>query len=442
MREAGRRTFRAISVRNYRLYFTGQVISVSGTWMQTVAQAYLILFPLHGTGVDVAIATSLQFLPALAARPLRRTGGGPGRQAQGALRHAGGRGHLWPSVLGVAVVTHSANLWDGLRVGGWPRVRQPLRQPGAPDLRLRDGRPRPAAQCREPQQRADELGPGDRARHRRRAHPRLRRGRLLLHQRRLLCRGDRRPRHDARLRALPSARRGPGQGPGPRGPALRVVHTRPEDPAPLHGPRRRVRLQLHRHPAAAGQIHLPRRRRPLQLVPGRHGRGRRRRRPRHGLPEPPVDPSPGEHRRHLRHRDPGGGPVADAGMGHRPAHPHGGGEHLVRGDQQRHPAAAGGPGHARPRRCRSTPSPSSAARPSGRRCSATSATSPARVWRSSSAVSARWWPASRSSCSEFGSAASGTEGLVMGLSAPAAPTNVVPLPVTEAGYEPRARRTS
>ena len=65
MREAGRRTFRAISVRNYRLYFTGQVISVSGTWMQTVAQAYLILFPLHGTGVDVAIATSLQFLPLL-----------------------------------------------------------------------------------------------------------------------------------------------------------------------------------------------------------------------------------------------------------------------------------------------------------------------------------------------------------------------------------------
>ncbi len=65
VREAGRRTFRAISVRNYRLYFTGQVISVSGTWMQTVAQAYLILFTLHGTGLDVAIATSLQFLPLL-----------------------------------------------------------------------------------------------------------------------------------------------------------------------------------------------------------------------------------------------------------------------------------------------------------------------------------------------------------------------------------------
>jgi MFS family permease len=69
VREAGRRTFRAISVRNYRLYFTGQVISVSGTWMQTVAQAYLILFVLHGTGVDVAIATSLQFLPLLLLGP-------------------------------------------------------------------------------------------------------------------------------------------------------------------------------------------------------------------------------------------------------------------------------------------------------------------------------------------------------------------------------------
>ena len=56
-------------MRNYRLYFTGQVISVSGTWMQTVAQTYLILFRLHGTGVDVAIAIGLQFLPLLFSAP-------------------------------------------------------------------------------------------------------------------------------------------------------------------------------------------------------------------------------------------------------------------------------------------------------------------------------------------------------------------------------------
>jgi MFS family permease len=69
LREARSRTFRALTVRNYRLYFTGQVISVSGTWMQMVAQSYLILYRLHGTGVDVAIATGLQFFPLLVAGP-------------------------------------------------------------------------------------------------------------------------------------------------------------------------------------------------------------------------------------------------------------------------------------------------------------------------------------------------------------------------------------
>jgi MFS family permease len=65
LRGATRKTFAALKVRNYRLYFTGQVISVSGTWMQMVAQTYFILFILHGTGVDVAIATGLQFVPML-----------------------------------------------------------------------------------------------------------------------------------------------------------------------------------------------------------------------------------------------------------------------------------------------------------------------------------------------------------------------------------------
>jgi MFS family permease len=111
MREAGRRTFRAISVRNYRLYFTGQVISVSGTWMQSVAQAYLILFPLHGTGVDVAIAMSLQFLPLLLFGPF----GGliadrlDKRKVLYATQTGGG---VLALVLGLLVVTHSVALWE------------------------------------------------------------------------------------------------------------------------------------------------------------------------------------------------------------------------------------------------------------------------------------------------------------------------------------------
>jgi MFS family permease len=66
LRQAGAKTFRALGVRNFRLYFVGQVVSVSGTWMQTVALGLLILSgQLHGNGVDVGAATALQYLPIL-----------------------------------------------------------------------------------------------------------------------------------------------------------------------------------------------------------------------------------------------------------------------------------------------------------------------------------------------------------------------------------------
>ncbi len=63
---ATRRTFRALSVRNYRLYFTGQVVSSTGTWMHTVALGLLVLSSrLHGNGLNVGVVTALQFLPIL-----------------------------------------------------------------------------------------------------------------------------------------------------------------------------------------------------------------------------------------------------------------------------------------------------------------------------------------------------------------------------------------
>ena len=55
-----RRTFRALRHRNYRLYFTGQVASFSGTWMQIVAQAWLVL-ELTDSGVALGVVTALQF---------------------------------------------------------------------------------------------------------------------------------------------------------------------------------------------------------------------------------------------------------------------------------------------------------------------------------------------------------------------------------------------
>ncbi len=52
-------------MRNFRLFATGQVISNTGTWMQRVAQDWLVLELSHGGGIAVGITTGLQFLPLL-----------------------------------------------------------------------------------------------------------------------------------------------------------------------------------------------------------------------------------------------------------------------------------------------------------------------------------------------------------------------------------------
>ncbi|MGI8685479.1 MAG: MFS transporter [Acidimicrobiales bacterium] len=62
--KATRRTFRSLRVRNYRLFFTGQLVSVSGTWMQQVAQSWLVL-TLTDSGFDLGVTVALQFLPML-----------------------------------------------------------------------------------------------------------------------------------------------------------------------------------------------------------------------------------------------------------------------------------------------------------------------------------------------------------------------------------------
>jgi MFS family permease len=59
-----RRSFGSLAVPNYRRYFAGQVVSVSGTWMQTVAEMWLLV-KLTGSGVYVGLAPALQFAPVL-----------------------------------------------------------------------------------------------------------------------------------------------------------------------------------------------------------------------------------------------------------------------------------------------------------------------------------------------------------------------------------------
>jgi MFS family permease len=58
------RTFASLRVPNYRRYFSGQVVSLTGNWMQTVAEMWLVV-QLTGSGVSVGLTAGLQFLPIL-----------------------------------------------------------------------------------------------------------------------------------------------------------------------------------------------------------------------------------------------------------------------------------------------------------------------------------------------------------------------------------------
>jgi MFS family permease len=58
------RSFTSLRVPNYRRYFAGQVISLSGNWMQMVAETWLVL-QLTGSGVAVGLTVAAQFTPIL-----------------------------------------------------------------------------------------------------------------------------------------------------------------------------------------------------------------------------------------------------------------------------------------------------------------------------------------------------------------------------------------
>ena len=60
----GRQTFSSLNNPNYRRYFTGQAISMVGTWMQIVAQSWLVL-QLSGSATALGVVTSVQTLPVL-----------------------------------------------------------------------------------------------------------------------------------------------------------------------------------------------------------------------------------------------------------------------------------------------------------------------------------------------------------------------------------------
>jgi MFS family permease len=64
-----RSTFAALRTRNYRLFATGSLVSNVGTWMQRVAQDWLVL-ALTGSAGALGLTTGLQFLPIVLLSPI------------------------------------------------------------------------------------------------------------------------------------------------------------------------------------------------------------------------------------------------------------------------------------------------------------------------------------------------------------------------------------
>ncbi|HEY3241113.1 MAG TPA: MFS transporter, partial [Acidimicrobiia bacterium] len=68
LRLATAETFRSLRLRNFRLFFLGQSVSMVGTWMQSVALVWLVL-DRTGSGVALGVTTALQFAPVLVLSP-------------------------------------------------------------------------------------------------------------------------------------------------------------------------------------------------------------------------------------------------------------------------------------------------------------------------------------------------------------------------------------
>jgi MFS family permease len=64
VRAAGATIFRSLRIRNYRLYFLGQIVSLTGTWMQTVALGWLV-YEITGSPTQIGTVTAVQFIPVL-----------------------------------------------------------------------------------------------------------------------------------------------------------------------------------------------------------------------------------------------------------------------------------------------------------------------------------------------------------------------------------------
>ena len=103
-------TFRSLRNPNYRLYAAGGVVSNTGTWMQRVAQDWLVLQLTGNSGAALGIATGLQFLPFLLLGPF--SGLVADRMPKRRLLQITNMAMAVPALLlGLLAVTGTAQIW-------------------------------------------------------------------------------------------------------------------------------------------------------------------------------------------------------------------------------------------------------------------------------------------------------------------------------------------
>jgi MFS family permease len=95
--------------RNYRLFFFGQLVSVAGTWMQTVAQSFVVLDLTH-SGTQLGLTSAARFLPMFLFGPI---GGvfADRMDSKRVLYLTQSLSGLLAAVFAVTVATHSIRLW-------------------------------------------------------------------------------------------------------------------------------------------------------------------------------------------------------------------------------------------------------------------------------------------------------------------------------------------
>ena len=130
-------TFHSLHNLNYRRYAAGGLVSNVGTWLQRVAQDWLVLLLTGGSGTALGLVTGLQFLPFLVLSPL--AGLVADRIPKRRLLQLTNMGMAVPAiVLGLLAVTGLAEIWHvyvlALLLGVASAFDAPARQSFVPEL--------------------------------------------------------------------------------------------------------------------------------------------------------------------------------------------------------------------------------------------------------------------------------------------------------------------